>query len=89
MFLSASITAVSSIRLLVVTRSEPPISETLPAGVTEIAPHPPGPGFPELAPSAKIRIEFLKIEVMSHRYQKRTRSESLFLKGLFRFVTKP
>src|SRR5436190_22718412 len=44
--------AVSSIRLLVVWRSPPPSSVTCPSGVTTIAPHPPGPGFPFAAPSA-------------------------------------
>ena len=46
----ASITAVSSIRLLVVSAS-PPESSRLWVPYIRMAPHPPGPGLPEQAPS--------------------------------------
>src|SRR2546427_2774238 len=62
---SASMVAVSSIRLLVVWPAPPPSSVTWPAGVTTIAPHPPGPGFPFAAPSAKTTIG---ISGMGSRY---------------------
>ena len=50
---SASITAVSSMRLLVVDRSPPKSSRSLPSKVSS-APQPPGPGLPLQAPSVKI-----------------------------------
>ena len=45
--------AISSMRLLVVGASPPEISLSLPLKV-RIAPQPPGPGFPEQAPSVQI-----------------------------------
>src|SRR5581483_10137648 len=53
--LTALSAAVSSMRLLVVRSSRPPSSVTL-SSVATIAPHPPGPGLPLLAPSQKIKI---------------------------------
>ena len=47
---SASITAVSSMRLLVVASSPPKSSRSLPSQVRS-APQPPGPGLPLHAPS--------------------------------------
>ena len=48
---SASITAVSSMRLLVVEDSPPKSSRSLPSH-SRMAPQPPGPGLPLQAPSA-------------------------------------
>src|SRR5262245_41119698 len=50
---SASIGAVSSMRLFVVCGDPPPSSRTRSSGVTMTTPQPPGPGLPFAAPSVK------------------------------------
>lgn len=69
---SASITPVNSIRLLVVARS-PPLNSFSFSPYRSTAPHPPGPGLPEQAPSVNISTFF--------NYET-SLSSSLFLKAV-------
>ena len=56
--LSADMTAVNSMRLLVVF-SSPPLSSFSVVLWRNITPHPPGPGLPEHAPSVNISMRYI------------------------------
>jgi hypothetical protein len=67
---SASIAAVSSMRLFVVAASPPFSSFSWPSHM-RIAPQPPGPGLPEHAPSLQIATRFLSLTRSIRRRRRR------------------